>query len=164
MGSGGDKTRTTLGRKKLPDKLDIMILGLGRENSKPTPRSLAGVALREMGKGKWLSRGEDEQALAWGLVMKGAHPRNPVLGAVDRQHSTLQTVDPGRRPKSGPKKKKNDVVSMDELSRFSDVLLFKILSSCQSYFGKRKTNNNIFSVLDFECLLVSRFEKELEIS
>lgn len=106
MGSGGDKTRTILGRKKLPDKLDIMILGLGRENSKPTPRSLAGVALREMGKGKWLSRGEDEQALAWGLVMKGAHPRNPVLGAVDRQHSTLQTVDPGRRPKSGPKKKK----------------------------------------------------------
>ena len=29
---------------------------------------------------------------------------------------------------------------------------------------KEKLNNNIFSVLDFECFLVSRFEKELEIS
>lgn len=56
------------------------------------------------------------------------------------------------------------MVNTDEFSPFSNVLLFKILLSCQSYFGKRKTNSNIFSVLDFECLLVSRFEKELEIS
>ena len=53
-----------------------MILGMEREKSKLTPRFLARMILKEMGKKKQLSRGADEQILDLYFVMKVAYPSN----------------------------------------------------------------------------------------
>lgn len=71
----------------------------------------------------------------------------------------MQIIDLGRGTQSG-QQQQHVMVNMDTFSFFSNALL----SSCQSYISKIKTNNNIFSVWDFECHLGPRFEKKLEIS
>lgn len=103
------------------NKLDIMILGMEREKSKLTPRFLARVILKEMGKKKQLLRGADEQILNLYFVMKVAYPSNHYWKATDyftdrifSQETLVWT--------------KNAMVNMDAFSHFSNVLLFKILS------------------------------------
>lgn len=67
--------------------MGIMMLGMEREKS--TPRFLARVILKDMGKEKQLSRGADEQVLDLYFVMKMAYPSNHVLEATERQHTIL---------------------------------------------------------------------------